>query len=365
MVNWRMFGVFATLLPQLAGRPVLGQPQPNPFDVLRSCVSIEARDIARLDAGGTLTRVLSEDDGNVAVFGASRVAVDGDRLVAWMQQIEQLRQGKYVESMARFSDPPALDDLTRLSLDAYDLQILRECTSAKCRAKLTGREIEILRQEMDPAGRNGDARLDAAFRRLILDRMRGYMEGGHPALGRWVDGRSPVPLDAVFASLLKRTPCLTGQFADLGEHLERFPDPVDTPLDSFFYWSMERLGGKPIVSATHVVIARGRGDRARDALVAGKQLFATHYMNGSLNVTAIVGSGPGSAQYLVILNRTNVDFLRGFFGTFARKAVERRIKSELPTILAQLARKLESGPPPIGATRTDRQRSRKPSADHQ
>lgn len=350
MVNWRLLGAFAVLLPQLAGQSISGQPQANPFDVLRSCMAIEARDIARLEAGGTLARVLSEDDGNVAVFGARRVAVDGDRLVAWMQQVEQLRQGKYVESMARFSDPPALEDLARLSLDAYDLQILRECTSTKCRAKLTGREIEILRQEMDPAGRNGDARLDAAFRRLILDRMRGYMEGGHPALGRWVDGRSPEPLDAVFASLLKRTPCVTEQFADLADYLERFPDPVDRRFDTFFYWSKERLGGKPIVSATQVVIARGRGDRARDALVVGRQLFATHYMNGSLNVTAVVGSGPGSAQYLVILNRTNVDFLRGFFGTFARKAVERRIKSELPAILAQLARKLETGPPGIGAT---------------
>jgi hypothetical protein len=116
-------------------------------------------------------------------------------------------------------------------------------------------------------------------------------------------------------------------------------------LDTFFYWSKERLGGKSIVSATQVVVARGQDARSTDALVVGKQLFATHYMNGSLNVTAIVSTGKGSAQYLVILNRTNVDFLRGLFGGLVRLTVERRIKAELPSILDQLAKRLESEPP--------------------
>ena len=345
MVSWRLCWAFTMLLPQLAGKPVAGEGTANPFDVLRPCVAIDARDIARLDAGDTLAKVLSEHDGNVAVFGARRVAVTGDRLVAWMQQIERLRQSTFVESMARFSDPPVFEDLARLSLDARDLQILRECMSAKCRAKLSQREIEALQRATNAAALQWEPQLDDAFRRLILERVQAYRSGGHPALGQWVDGRSPMPLDAVFGSLMKRTPCLAERFTDLADHLERFPDPVDTPFDTFFYWSKQRISGKPIISATHVVMTRGAGPRSTDALVVGKQLFATHYMNGSLNVTAIVSNGPGSAQYLVILNRTNVDFLRGLFGGLVRLTVERRIKSELPAILDQLAQKLESGPP--------------------
>jgi hypothetical protein len=345
MVNWRLCCACTLLLPQIAGTSVTGPTTANPFDVLRPCVAIDARDIARLDAGNTVARVLSEQDGNVAVFGARRVAVTGDRLVAWMQRIEQLRQSKFVESMARFSDPPVFEDLALLSLDERDLQILRECLSAKCRAKLTDREIQTLRQATNSADLQWGPRLDDAFRRLILERLRAYLSGGHRALGQWVDGRSPMPLDAVFGSLLTRTPCLGQQFTELADLLERFPDPVDTPLDTFFYWSKERLGGKSIVSATQVVVARGQDARSTDALVVGKQLFATHYMNGSLNVTAIVSTGKGSAQYLVILNRTNVDFLRGLFGGLVRLTVERRIKAELPSILDQLAKRLESEPP--------------------
>ena len=99
------------------------------------------------------------------------------------------------------------------------------------------------------------------------------------------------------------------------------------------------------MSVTHVVMARGSGARARDAIVLGKQLFATHYVNGSLNVTAVVGGDRSPARYLVILNRTNVDLLGGFFAGLTRYSIERRLKSEWSAILEHLARRLESGPP--------------------
>jgi hypothetical protein len=99
------------------------------------------------------------------------------------------------------------------------------------------------------------------------------------------------------------------------------------------------------VSVTQVVLARGTGARERDAIVAGKQVFATHYTNGSLNLTALVGGGPGSDQYLVVLNRTNVDFLRGLFAGLTRLSIERRLRSELSEVLEQLAQRLESGLP--------------------
>jgi hypothetical protein len=345
-VSRRWFWAFAALLPQLVGDLLSSQSSAaNAFDVLRPCVAVDRRDIARLDAGGTLARILPEEDGNIAVFGARRVAADGDCLVAWMRQIDRLKQSRFVESMARFSDPPVLDDLARLSLDAHDLQTLRDCTSGTCLAKLTAREVEMLRQEVDAAGETWAPRLDDAFRRIVLDRVQSYTTGGHRALGQYVDGRSPVPLDAVFGSLLKRTPCLTARFADLAEYVEGAPEAPDSAFESFLYWSKERLGAKPIVSATHVIVGREHGFRASDALIVGKQIFATHYMNGSLNITAVVGSGPGSPHYLVILNRTNVDFLRGILGGLARMTVERRIKAELPSILDQLARMLESGRP--------------------
>jgi hypothetical protein len=352
MITPRAWWAVLATLPLFAGDGS-ARTTTHALDLLRPCVSIETGDLARLDAGRPVVRVLSEDDGNIAVFGTRRVAVDGERLLAWMRRIEALRQGKYVESLGRFSNPPAIGDLSRLSLDETDLQTLRDCTTGKCRAKITAPEVDLLRREIQAAGPDWPAAVERTFRRIALERLRAYLAGGHRALGQYVDGHTPAPLHAVFGSLVARTPCLGGRLDGLIESLEKFPDGPAQELDTFFHWSKERLGGKPIISASQAAAAIEERSGVRTTVVVSKQLFATHYMNGSLNVTAIVTSGP--AHYLVVLNRTNVDFLHGFFGGFARRAVERRIKAELPSILDHLARRLESGPPPITAPALKRQ----------
>jgi hypothetical protein len=344
MVTPRAWWAVIVVLPLVAGNAFDRKASHPLVELLHPCVAIEAGDLARLDAGKMLVRVLSADDGNVAVFGARRVAADGDRLVAWTRRIEEFHQGKLVDSMGRFSNPPSVDDLSRLSLDEVDLQTLRDCTTGKCRAKVTAPEVDLLRREIPAADPAWPAAVERTFRRIALERLHAYLAGGHRALGQYVDGRTPAPLHAIFGSLVEQTPCLTGRFDGLLEYLEKFPDAPDQEHETFFYWSKERLGGKPIVSATQVVAATEDRSTSRATVVVSKQLFATHYLNGYLNVTAIVTNGP--AHYLVVLNRTNVDFVRGFFGGFARLAVERRIKGELPAILDHLARKLESGPPP-------------------
>jgi hypothetical protein len=149
--------------------------------------------------------------------------------------------------------------LAGLSLENRDLEALRGCTSGNCRVKLTAPEVDILRREIPAAGANRPPAVDNAFRRIVPDRVRTYKNGGHRALGRYSDGRSP-PLDVVFGSLLGRTPCLTRRFTALSEYLETFPERVDPAFETFFYWSKERLGGKPIVAATQVVVARGNRD---------------------------------------------------------------------------------------------------------
>ena len=98
------------------------------------------------------------------------------------------------------------------------------------------------------------------------------------------------------------------------------------------------------ISANEVVIARPGPGGAREVFVAGKQVFATHYLNGSLNLTALVG-GEEAARYLVILNRARVDVVQGFFGGLTRVFVERRLRSELSSVIEGLAKRLESGPP--------------------
>jgi hypothetical protein len=95
-------------------------------------------------------------------------------------------------------------------------------------------------------------------------------------------------------------------------------------VESFVYWSKERLGGKAIISATHVSILRSANTTLPDVLVAGKGIFATHYLNASLSLTAIMRGRPGSPNYLAYVNRSEVDVVSGLFGGLVRVFMERR-----------------------------------------
>jgi hypothetical protein len=79
--------------------------------------------------------------------------------------------------------------------------------------------------------------------------------------------------------------------------------------------------------------------------VAGKGIFATHYVNASLGLTAILRGSPGSPNYLAYVNRSDVDMAGGVLGGLVRVFMERRLKKEAATVLLGLRQRLESGDP--------------------
>jgi hypothetical protein len=139
---------------------------------------------------------------------------------------------------------------------------------------------------------------------------------------------------------------LTAHLPQFARHLSGDPGTGTPALESFVYWSKERLAGKAIISATNVTILRSDEPGLPDALVAGKQIFATHYVNASLSITAILRGNPGAHNYLAYVNRSEVDMLGGMFGGLTRRVLQRRLKAEAATVLQGLRRRLESGEPP-------------------
>ena len=131
--------------------------------------------------------------------------------------------------------------------------------------------------------------------------------------------------------------------------LTRYPH-AETTVESFFYWSKEHYGeGKPVISVTQVGIVRPDGaHRVPGVLIAGKQIFASHYLEGALGVTAIVRDPTTGTSYLAYVNRSQVDLLRGWLGRLMRGALEDRLERQAPSIIRGLRERLESGVPPAG-----------------
>jgi hypothetical protein len=196
------------------------------------------------------------------------------------------------------------------------------------------------------AGTTWRPRLQEAFRAVVLARVKTFMAEGQSALGPYADHRDPVWPATRFASVLGHSLFLTANVPGFAQHLGRYPHSDAPEIESFVYWSKERLDGKAIVSATHVSILRGVEPGFPDALVAGRQIFATHYVNASLGVTMILRGKAGAPAYLAYVNRSEVDRLGGVFGGLVRRVMHRRLRTEAAEILQALRQRLEGGPPP-------------------
>ena len=332
--------VLAAILAGGAAAPI----PDSPFAALDGCITIAAADRARLDANATIVRVLPARGHQVGVIAVMRIAADAPRLVAWTRDIADLKKNALVKGIQRLSSPPVLGDFAALSFDDVDIDALRSCTSADCDIKITAAEGRALHAEL--AGADGKTRAQEAARQLLLDRTTRFLSGGLAAMPR--DADDPA-VSATFADLVRATPCLTSHFPALADTLLHDTTPPALPVETFLYWSKEQATGKPIVSITQSLIATAAAGGLPphvEVAVAGKQIYSTHYTNGSFTLTLLLRDEASGHRYLAYINRTDVDLIGGLFGGLARRLIERRARSEAENLLTALRRRIESGDPP-------------------
>lgn len=324
----------------------------EPFQFFAPWITVSEADRRRLDRDEVIVRTLPGDDGQLAVIAVTRLNAQPDELVAWTRSIAELKRSKFVLALRPFSDPPELSDLDHLVLDERDLQAIRECAPGDCSLKLSEPEIESLRRVVAEPGAEWREAIQREFRRLLVARVNLYRAGGLAALAPNANRGTPVRLEETFTAIMARSPYLT-RLPGVAAWLRTYPHAGDPDVESFFYWSKEHYGsGKPVISITHVGIFRlEAGVPGPRVLVTGKQIFATHYMNGSLGLTTVLRDAENDAHYLVYLNRSQIDLLKGFFGPFRRTVLEGRVTRDTPQIVRGLRTRLESGSPPGAAAR--------------
>lgn len=322
----REYGQIAVIAALLALQFAFASVATDPFAFFgpSAVVGADARD--RLERGEAVAWTLPAGPRTLALFGAIRIAADGDRLVDWARDIAALKRSAFVLEIGRFSDPPRIEDLDNLTFDADDLRDLRRCRPASCAFQLSDAEIESMQQAV--FNRSAPWRLAAlhgAFRALVLRRAEEYLAHGR-------SGPPPPPF-------------LLAHWPPLAAYMEHYPRVAGPEVETYLYWSKERMGGRAVVSVTHVSVARGARPDQPDALIVGRQVCALRYIQGAWAFTAVVSGGSDTA-YLAYLNQSEVSALGGFFGGLVRFIVERRVRSEATEVLQGLRRRLESGGPP-------------------
>ena len=276
----------------------------DPFSLLGPATLTPAERRA-VERGEIVSGTIDGRAGQVGVFAISRINTTADALVASARSIEDLKRSAFIKGIKRFSDPPRIEDLESLVLTPKELQAAGDCRRGSCSMKLAPGEIDRLAQESLRKGTDRDDRLQRAFRGIVLDRVVAYLASGSPDLAPLAN-RAAVP-----------------------------------GTESFLYWSVETYGaGKPVVLVTHVNILppTAPGDAA---VVVGKQLFANHYINDGVAITAIATDEATGARFLIYRNHTNLDLLGGILGPIRRAVLESRLRRDVPGIIQKLRARLE------------------------
>ena len=323
----------------IAWQVIAGTPgDADPFVLFRPTVVVSPAELKQLDQGLPLVKILAADGQELAAFGAAAIPPDPapGRAAGWIRRVDALRASRYVLATGRFSTPPRIEDLDGLDLDEEDLQDIRACRPRQCGIKLTDAEIEELRTVATTSDPTWRSAVQLAFRRVVLRRVGAYLVGGHRALAPYANRKHPRSLAAAFALIVNHSSFLRQQLPDVVPMLTECPGRSIAQGDGFLYWSTERLGGRPIITVTHAGLVRPGGDAQSDPVAIGIQVFATHYLDASIGVTAIVEGGSGR-RYLAYMNRSDVDGLGGFWGGLARAIIEARVRRDGAKVLREVA----------------------------
>ena len=144
--------------------------------------------------------------------------------------------------------------------------------------------------------------------------------------------------------LIRRSEYIFEHFPEFHEYLEAYPHRTMPGVQSFLYWSKEKFGFKPVISITHVAIYVPAGPSRTAALMASRQIYASHYFDASLSLTALVPApGTSPAAYLIYLNRTRAPIPGGVFANFARPIIRTRTRGGLERQLQMTKDRLEAG----------------------
>jgi hypothetical protein len=225
-------------------------------------------------------------------------------------------------AVARFSEPPSLEDAGQLRLDTPDLDALARCQAGRCRSKLAALAPAEF-AAFDWSATDAKERAEALIRSGLVRYVADYLRRGDAALMDYHDVRFPTSLAHEFDALVRSSPYLRTCAPELQDYLLRFPKQQPSGTESFVYWARETFGLKPVLGAYHVIVYTGP-DRLDPAVIVTKQIYASRYFDTSLELTAIAeAESSPPASYLAYIARSRVDSLRGTFARFKRGPIER------------------------------------------
>jgi len=323
-------------------------PVPWPYAFLRKYVHFSPAEFHDMEQGRVVVKVLpTRVKQEMVALGVVRIDVPQEFFVAQFRDIEKFKKGRFVPEVEKFSDPPSLEDLKGLSLEQAEIESLKRCRVHDCPVKLPAEAIEIFQRQID--WKAPDYREQAAelLQQILLRRAQAYLAGGSATLGRYDDKKYSVDLAAEFRGLLDQSPYLAEYVPEFDHYLREYPGVRLEGAEHFVYWSKEKYtqGAKAVIAITSTSIYRQEDTPGKPFLITSQQIYASHYFEGSLGMALLVDVSQDQTSprvYLMNLNRSRTDLLRGFFAFLIRGTIAGRLQSEMKNVMGSLKKKMEA-----------------------
>jgi hypothetical protein len=331
--------VCALITSVFVGAPPANRVEPGLRALLGSQFRFSPRDLDDLERGTVVTHTLgASGGGEVAAVTATWVDASASEFVAAFRDIAEFKRGEEVLQIGKFADPPALDDLAALTITDEDFDG-RECHVADCPIRLPADAIRRIEREVDWRAPDANRRASDLFKQLLVADVRAYWTGSQGRFAEYNDGKKPIrPLDD-FAEVLKSSPYIDALVPGLAAHLAGFPHAPVADAEEFLYWSKEKFGFTPFITVTHVTIAYAPSGAA---VITTKDVYSSRYFDTSLGLTiASDATDGGRGFYLVYVNRSRANALKGRFSGLRRSIVERKAASGMAATVKTLKTRLE------------------------
>jgi hypothetical protein len=269
----------------------------DPERVLADHLQFTAKEIGQAREGQPVVKVNVDGD-ELAAVGAIRLPGKKERLADWIKNIGHFRRSAELGVAQPIAQPPSAASFSGVTLDAKDLDALKQCTAEKCAMRVTSGAIAELQ-------RTGGADANDVFHRMLLGELTDYIQKGNAGTVR---------------QLAAKAATLTALSPDLLTFIERYPSASLPASDQLFYWAATPAGSVQIISLHHLIVYKPHPD---EIWIADKNLYASRYFDTGVLVIGLYDAADGNGFYAVAGSRAISGYIGGAAGALLRRQIQR------------------------------------------
>ena len=338
--RWARLGRILIVLTLAAFAPATGWAQVDVPKFLSEQLGFSSKDLEELAKGEAVLKVpRPEDDAEVQVFGAIIVSAPAMFLIQGFRDFNApASDASTIMQMGRLSSSPAPADFSRLEIPKDDVEALKKCQVGKCDVKLPASAIERFLADVDWSANDYSRQVHALFAELSVGYVQAYMSEGSSALATYNDKSEPLSVAEGFRRLLGESSQFFTYDASFHRYLQRYPNEPVQGVENIFYWAVEDFSLKPVIGLYHMAIRAEPETTGVDAIIATKQLYASHYFQAALDYVLLVTVPGRDEVYLLWVLRQRFD---GRVSGIKRTILERGLRGNIDDMLESVKTTIE------------------------